>query len=191
VGRHPDRHAVRTGHDLLHLPDHRQEAISKVEGVSKIDVTFETREAVVTFDDAKTSVQKLTKATETRAIRPASSSDPLNRTWGDHGTDHASPTRLARSAALFPRWAAPPVSRHRQLGRGHRPGLSTNTKGCSSPSCCRCSPVVALLANALGWLSHRQWHRSLLGMIGPAIVLAAMLLFLAIGGRTSSMSAWP
>lgn len=32
--------------------------------------------------------------------------------------------------------------------------------------------IVALLANALGWLSHRQWHRSLLGMIGPAIVLA-------------------
>jgi mercuric ion binding protein len=41
-----------------------KKAISKVEGVSKVDVTFETREAVVTFDDAKTSVQKLTKATE-------------------------------------------------------------------------------------------------------------------------------
>ncbi|MGH8833203.1 MAG: organomercurial transporter MerC [Polaromonas sp.] len=37
--------------------------------------------------------------------------------------------------------------------------------------------ALALLANALGWLSHRQWHRSLLGMIGPTIVLAAMLLF--------------
>jgi mercuric ion transport protein len=36
---------------------------------------------------------------------------------------------------------------------------------------------VALVANALGWLRHRQWHRSVLGMIGPAIVLAAMLLF--------------
>jgi len=35
--------------------------------------------------------------------------------------------------------------------------------------------VVALLANALGWLGHRQWHRSLLGMIGPAFVLAALL----------------
>lgn len=41
-----------------------KKAISKVEGVSKVDVTFEKREAVVTFDDAKTSVQKLTKATE-------------------------------------------------------------------------------------------------------------------------------
>jgi mercuric ion binding protein len=59
-----------------------KKAISKVEGVSKIDVTFETREAVVTFDDAKTSVQKLTKATETRAIRPASSSEPLNPNLG-------------------------------------------------------------------------------------------------------------
>ncbi len=37
---------------------------------------------------------------------------------------------------------------------------------------------LALLANALGWLSHRQWHRSVLGMIGPAIVLAAMVFFL-------------
>ena len=33
--------------------------------------------------------------------------------------------------------------------------------------------AIALLANALGWLSHRQWHRSLLGMIRPAIVFAA------------------
>ena len=40
-----------------------KKAISKVEGVSKVDVSFEPREAVVTFDDAKTSVQKLTKAT--------------------------------------------------------------------------------------------------------------------------------
>ena len=38
--------------------------------------------------------------------------------------------------------------------------------------------AVALLANAFGWLSHRHWHRSLLGMIGPAIVLAATLFLL-------------
>ncbi|CAJ0723258.1 mercury resistance system periplasmic binding protein MerP [Ralstonia pickettii] len=41
-----------------------KKALSKVEGVSHVDVTFEKREAVVTFDDAKASVQKLTKATE-------------------------------------------------------------------------------------------------------------------------------
>lgn len=37
---------------------------------------------------------------------------------------------------------------------------------------------IALLANAFGWLSHRQWHRSLLGMIGPSMVLAATVWFL-------------
>ena len=33
--------------------------------------------------------------------------------------------------------------------------------------------ALALLVNALGWLSHRQWHRSVLGMVGPVIVLVA------------------
>jgi len=46
-------------------------ALSKVEGVSKTEVTFEPREAVVTFDNAKTSVQKLTQAT-TNAGYPSS-----------------------------------------------------------------------------------------------------------------------
>ena len=42
--------------------------------------------------------------------------------------------------------------------------------------------TLAFVANALGWLIHRQWRRSLLGMIGPAIVLAVTLGFL--GART-------
>jgi mercuric ion transport protein len=33
---------------------------------------------------------------------------------------------------------------------------------------------VALVANLLGWFSHRQYLRSILGMTGPAIVLAAL-----------------
>ena len=37
---------------------------------------------------------------------------------------------------------------------------------------------LALLANALGWLRHRQWHRSVLGMIGPALVLAGRFLWI-------------
>ena len=37
---------------------------------------------------------------------------------------------------------------------------------------------VALLANALGWLRHRSWLRSVLGMIGPLIVLASTQLFM-------------
>jgi periplasmic mercuric ion binding protein len=40
-----------------------KKALSRVEGVNKIDVNLEKKEAVVTFDDAKTNVEKLTKAT--------------------------------------------------------------------------------------------------------------------------------
>ena len=46
-------------------------ALSKVDGVSKTNVKYEQREAVVTFDDAKTSVLKLTQAT-TNAGYPSS-----------------------------------------------------------------------------------------------------------------------
>lgn len=38
-------------------------AISKVDGVSKIAVNLDKREAVVSFDDSKTNVPALTKAT--------------------------------------------------------------------------------------------------------------------------------
>ncbi len=41
--------------------------------------------------------------------------------------------------------------------------------------------LVALLANGLGWFSHRQWHRSVLGMVGPAIVMAALYPFFGYG----------
>ena len=34
--------------------------------------------------------------------------------------------------------------------------------------------ALALAANALGWLSHRQWQRSVLGMVGPTLVLGAL-----------------
>ena len=37
--------------------------------------------------------------------------------------------------------------------------------------------AIALAANILGWFSHRQWHRTLLGSVGPTMVLAAMLVF--------------
>ena len=40
-----------------------KKALQKVEGVDKVTVTFEPKEAVVTFDDAKTTVGKLTQAT--------------------------------------------------------------------------------------------------------------------------------
>ena len=41
-----------------------KKALTKVSGVSEARVDFAKREAVVTFDDARASVQKLTQATE-------------------------------------------------------------------------------------------------------------------------------
>ena len=38
-------------------------ALAKVVGVERTDVSFEKREAVITYDDAKTTVAALTKAT--------------------------------------------------------------------------------------------------------------------------------
>ncbi len=41
-----------------------KKAISKLDGVQKVEVSYEKQVAVVSFDDGRTSVQKLTKATE-------------------------------------------------------------------------------------------------------------------------------
>lgn len=41
-----------------------KKALTKVDGVQKAEVSYEKREAVVTFDDTKTSAEALTKATE-------------------------------------------------------------------------------------------------------------------------------
>ena len=38
-------------------------ALDRVEGVSSVDVRYEERDARVTFDDAKTSIEALTQAT--------------------------------------------------------------------------------------------------------------------------------
>jgi len=40
-----------------------KKALSKVEGVDKAEVDYDKRQATVTFDDAKTDVAKLTRAT--------------------------------------------------------------------------------------------------------------------------------
>lgn len=40
-----------------------KKALQKVSGVSKVDVSYEKKEAVVTFDDSKAKVDALTKAT--------------------------------------------------------------------------------------------------------------------------------
>ena len=40
-----------------------KKALNKVAGVEKVEISFEKREAIVTFDDAKTTPEALTKAT--------------------------------------------------------------------------------------------------------------------------------
>ncbi len=40
-----------------------KQALSKVKGVNKAEVSYEKKQAIVSFDDAKTNVQMLTKAT--------------------------------------------------------------------------------------------------------------------------------
>ena len=48
-----------------------KKALQNVEGVQKVAVTYEPKEAVVTFDDSKTTVDKLREAT-TKAGYPSS-----------------------------------------------------------------------------------------------------------------------
>ncbi len=40
-----------------------KKALSKVEGVEQVEVSYKLRQAVVQFDDAKTSLESLTEAT--------------------------------------------------------------------------------------------------------------------------------
>lgn len=41
-----------------------KKALSRVDGVEKAEVSYENKKAVVTFDDAKTTAEALTRATE-------------------------------------------------------------------------------------------------------------------------------
>ncbi|MFX3658408.1 MAG: organomercurial transporter MerC [bacterium] len=43
---------------------------------------------------------------------------------------------------------------------------------------------IVLVLNALGWFSHRQWHRSLLGMIGPTLLLLSLYPWFQYGWST-------
>jgi periplasmic mercuric ion binding protein len=48
-----------------------KKALSKVDGVTKAEVSYAKREAIVTFDDTKTSVEAMSKASESAGY-PAS-----------------------------------------------------------------------------------------------------------------------
>ena len=47
--------------------------------------------------------------------------------------------------------------------------------------------LLALAANALGWRSHRQTRRLVLGLIGPLLVLSAALLMRFVHIRTAPL----
>ncbi|MDQ7049493.1 MAG: organomercurial transporter MerC [Enterobacterales bacterium] len=40
---------------------------------------------------------------------------------------------------------------------------------------------IALVLNGLSWINHRQWHRSLMGMIGPILLLLSLYPFFQYG----------
>jgi mercuric ion transport protein len=43
---------------------------------------------------------------------------------------------------------------------------------------------IALVINGLGWLGHKQWHRSLLGMAGPVLLLLSFYPLFQYGWST-------
>lgn len=53
-----------------------KKAISKVPGVVSVDASYEKKQAVVTFDDSKTSVEALTKATANAGFPSAPAAKP-------------------------------------------------------------------------------------------------------------------
>lgn len=44
--------------------------------------------------------------------------------------------------------------------------------------------LIALLANLVGWFSHRQWQRALLGSVGPIMVLIGAFGLMGVFGLT-------
>ncbi len=43
---------------------------------------------------------------------------------------------------------------------------------------------LTLVINALGWFGHRQWHRSLLGALGPTVLLLSLYPWFQYGWST-------
>lgn len=43
---------------------------------------------------------------------------------------------------------------------------------------------IALILNGLGWFSHKQWRRSLLGMTGPVLLLLSLYPWFQYGWST-------
>lgn len=93
--------------------------------------------------------------------------------WFTRAADKAGVVGTVVSAAACPACFPALASLSAAMGLG----IFARYEGLVMTTLLRLFAAVALVANALGRLRHRQWHRSLLGMVGPAIVLAALLLF--------------
>lgn len=60
------------------------------------------------------------------------------------------------------------------LGAAIGLGFLTRWEGLFINTLLPLSAWLVLGLNALGWLAHRQWKRSLLGMLGPALLLLSL-----------------
>lgn len=63
-----------TGMNCAACPITVKKSLTKVAGVSRADVNYEKRQVIVTFDDAETTLDKLTRAT-TDAGYPSTAKD--------------------------------------------------------------------------------------------------------------------
>lgn len=84
-------------------------------------------------------------------------------------------TSRAHWAPSSPPWAAPCVSRLlASIGVALGLGFLSQWEGLFGNTLLPLFAWIALGANALGWLSHRQWQYSLASIIGPVIVLLSL-----------------
>ena len=140
-----------------------KKALSKVEGVSKVDVGQRT-EADQGHRRRRLSVQR-------QAVSQQANDNSESRFMGlmtriaDKTGALGSVVSAMGCAACFPALAS--------FGAAIGLGFLSQYEGLFISRLLPLFAALAFLANALGWFSHRQWLRSLLGMIGPAIVFAA------------------
>lgn len=103
-------------------------------------------------------------------------SNPLTRTADKAGVIGAIVTAMG-CAACFPALAS--------LGAAVGLGFLSQYEGVFIRYLLPLFAIIALLANVIGGLRHREWSRMILGTIGPVLVLAAALLMSTMGMPTS------
>lgn len=101
--------------------------------------------------------------------------NPLTRTADKAGVIGAIVTAMG-CAACFPALAS--------LGAAIGLGFLSQYEGVFIHYLLPLFAGIALLANVIGGLRHRQWSRMVLGVIGPVLVLAAVLFMVTLGRST-------